>query len=134
MERNISHITSERGAAGPKLIIALIIVAAVIYAAIQLIPIYWDHWNFEDDMKTQVRFLFVNVNQKRKEYLTDYAVKRLKEFGAKYDEKKGVMVEVDDPKKKAKVEIWYSRPHKLPLYPNPIQFYIKVESTTIESL
>ena len=65
MKRNISHITNERGAGGPKLIIALAIVAAVVYAGIQLVPIYWDHWNFEDELKTQIRFLFVNVNQKR---------------------------------------------------------------------
>lgn len=134
MERNISSITNERGAAGPKVIIAVAIIAAVVYAGIQLVPIYWDHWNFEDEVKTQVRFLFVNVNQKRKEYLEGFAERKLKEIGAEYDKEKGVRVKVDDSKKKATVEIWYSRRHKLPLYTNPIQFYIKVESTTIENL
>ena len=130
----MSHITNERGAAGPKVIIAVAIIAAVIYAGIQLIPIYWDHWNFEDELKTQVRFLFVNVTQKRKEHLEGFAERKLKEMGAQYDEKKGIKVDVENSKKKATVDIWYSRRHKLPLYTNPIQFYIHVESTTIENL
>lgn len=132
MERNISSITNERGAAGPKIIVAVAIIAAVVYAGIQLVPIYWDHWNLEDEIKTQVRFLFVNVNRKREEYLEGFTEGKLKEIGAEYDKEKGVRIKLDNSKKKVKIEVWYSRRHKLPLYKNPIQFYIKVENTPID--
>jgi len=134
MKRNISRITNERGAAGPKAIIAILILAAVIFAGVQLVPLFLDHWNLEDDLKTQVQFLFVNVREKRKEHLTKWVAGELKEMGAKYDAKSGIKVEVDNGKKKVKVEVWYTRSHKLPIYPNPKQFYIKRENTPLEGL
>ena len=123
--------TKERGTAGFKALIALLILAAIVYTGIQLVPIYWDHWNFEDEVKTELRFLFVNVQAKREEYLNNFVIGKLKEMGAEY-KKENVRVKVDDSKKKAKVEIWYTRTHKLPFFPNPKQFYINLENTTIE--
>ncbi len=131
MKQKRLRLTNEWGAAGIKAIIALLIVAAVIYSGIQLVPIYWDHYSFEDDLNTEVRFLFVNVPSEREKHLNNFIVGRLKEMGAKYEDK-NVKVDVDDGKKKVKVDIWYGRPHNLPFYPNPKQFYIHVENTPID--
>ena len=133
MKQNISYVTNERGAAGPKAVIALLILAAVIYTGIQLVPIYWDHWSFEDDVKTKVQFAFVNYRDKRERRLTDDVIGMLDEMGADY-EKKNVKIEVDEGAKKIKVEIWYTRSHKLPFYPNPKQFYINLENTRLKGL
>jgi hypothetical protein len=133
MKQNISYVTNKRGAGGPKAIIALLILAAVIYAGIQLVPIYWDHWSFEDDVKTLVQFAFVNYRDKREKRLTDDIINMLDEMGADY-EKKNVDVKVDEGAKKIKVKVWYTRSHKLPFYPNPKQFHIDVENTQLKGL
>lgn len=123
---------NERGAAGIKAIIALIILGALAYIGIQLIPLYWDHWNFEDDVKSKVQFAYVNYDKNKvQEALTATIYSLLDEMGAQY-EKKNVRVKVDQNTKKITVEIWYSRTHNLPIYPpNPKSFYIKEENTPI---
>ena len=76
----------------------------------------------------------IHIDKGTIEHLTGFVTRQLDEMGAQYDKKKEIRIEVDDGKKKAKVEVWYSRRHKLPLYTNPVRFYIKVESTTLEGL
>lgn len=122
---------NEQGSAGVKAIIALAILGAFAYAGIQLIPLYWDHWNFEDDVTTKVQFAFVNYEREKvQEALTASVYGMLDAMGAQY-EKKNVRIKIDN-NRKITVEVWYSRTHNLPFYPpNPKPFYIKVENTPI---
>ncbi|GAK56334.1 hypothetical protein U27_03296 [Candidatus Vecturithrix granuli] len=122
----------ERGAVGIKAIIALVIVGVFVYAGIQLIPLYWDHWNFEDEVTTNVQFAYVNYDREKvQEALTAAIYGMLDKIGAQY-EKKNVRVKVDNNTKKITVEVWYSRTHNFPVFPpNPKPFYIKVENTPI---
>jgi len=122
----------ERGAAGIKAIIALVIVGVCVYAGIQFIPLYWDHWNFEDDVTTKVQFAYVNYDRaKVQEALTQDISKMLDAMGAQY-EKKNVRVQVDNNTRKITVEVWYSRTHNFPVFPpSPKPIYIKVENTPI---
>ena len=123
---------NERGAAGIKAIIALIILGALAYIGIQLIPLYWDHWNFEDEVASEVQFAYVKHDKNKvQENLTATICSLLDAMGAQY-EKKNVRVKVDQSTKKITVEVWYSRTHNLPVYPpSPKPFYIKVENTPI---
>ncbi len=50
-------------------------------------------------------------------------------MGAQYEEEH-IRVDVKDDRT-IHVEVWYSRPHHLPLYQNPKQFYIKVEHRSL---
>lgn len=126
------NMRNERGAAGIKAIIAFVIVGVCIYAGIQLTPLYWDHWNFEDDVTTKVQFAYVNYDRdKVQEALTTTIYGMLDQMGAQY-EKKNVRVQVDSSTRKITVEVWYSRTHNFPIFPpSPKPFYIKVENTPI---
>ncbi len=130
MKDMLSPIRNDRGAAGIKAVIAFAIVGAAIFAAVQLVPIYWDHWDFEDSVNTEVQFAFVKYKGSDIQGLLESEFTRLlTKMGAEY-EKKNIKVKVD--KKKIHVEIWYSRSHSLPFYPpNPKQFYINIENAPL---
>jgi hypothetical protein len=126
-------IRNERGAAGLKAIIAIVILIAVIYTGIQLIPIYLAQYNFEDKVKGEITLAFVNYPQDTQKKLESAIMGMLNDMGATYD-KKNVRVKVggDQSAKKIVAEVWYSRTVDLPFFPNPKQFYVKVENKPIE--
>ncbi len=125
-------LTNERGGAGASATVAIAVLAAFVFVVVQLAPIYWDHYNLEDEIKTKIQFAFVNYSSDEiKKNLTTEIEKSLDAIGADY-KKKDIRVSVNNKRKKITVEVWYSRPHKVPFYPpNPKQFYIKLENTPI---
>ena len=125
---NIFKKMDERGSARIKAVIAFVILGAFVYAGIQLVPLYWDHWNVQDEIETKVKFAYVNYNMdKVQEALTTEIYRLLNDIGAQY-EKKDVRVKADASTKRITVEVWYSRTHNMPVYPpNPLPFYIKYE-------
>jgi len=119
--------TKQRGAAPINLIIALVVVGAAVYAGSQIVPLYYYHWNLQDDVKQFVDFAFVNMADKPEKQLNAKFIQLLDEIHATY-EKKNVKVNVDESSKKIVVEIWYTRSVKVPFFPNPKQFYIRYEN------
>lgn len=130
MKMNVLKKMDERGAAGIKAIIAFAIVGVFIYAGIQLIPLYWGHWNVEDEIETKVKFAYVNYDREKvQEALTTEIARLLDDIGAQY-EKKNIRVKANPNTKEITVEVWYSQTHNMPVYPpNPLPFYIKYEHT-----
>lgn len=128
MNMNVLKKMDERGSAGIKAVIAFLILGAFAYAGTQLVPLYWDHWNIQDEIETKVKFAFVNYDKEKvQQALTNEIDKLLNDVGAQY-EKKNVRVKVNQSTKEITVEVWYSRTHNMPVYPpNPKQFYIKYE-------
>lgn len=126
--KNMSPIKNERGAAGIKAAIAIAILGAVIYVGFVLIPIYWDHWDFEDKVKTGVQFAHVNWPRDTKKNLEDHIIGLLSKMRAEY-KTKDVKVKVEG--KKIDVEVWYARSHSLPFLTNPLPFYVKVQNTLL---
>ncbi len=121
---------SSQGRAGLQAIIALLILAAVVYTGIQLVPLYWAHWNFKDKVEEKVKFTFVNYSSNHEKKLRSEIISLLKDMGAEYEDK-NVKVDVDPRQKKVKVEVWYSKSHNLPFYQNPKQFYVTAESNPL---
>ncbi|PIE33459.1 hypothetical protein CSA56_11675 [candidate division KSB3 bacterium] len=128
-QKNI--LMNERGGAGVSAVLAIALLAACVFVLFQLVPIYWDHWSLEDEIKTKIQFAFVNYPREVKRHLTEEIKKELNEIEANYKEK-DLKINVDERAKKIKIELWYTRSHNVPFYPpNPKQFYIKLENTPI---
>ena len=101
-------LSNERGGAGLSATIAIAIVAACVYVGVQLIPIYWGHWNFEDNMKTLTQYAFVNITGDVKVAVEKEVKKGLDELGADY-KNKDVKVKVDTAKKKIIIDAAYTK-------------------------
>jgi len=125
---------NERGGAGPGAIVGLIVLAIVAFVFIQLVPIYYDHWTFEDEFNNEkLNIIFVNVTDDKK--IKDAVVQKVKTLiadmkGAKVNDK-DIKVTVDPAKRKIIVDVRYTRPHKVPFWQNPMVFHIKKENTPI---
>ncbi len=114
-----------------KAIIAFVVVGICIYGAVQLVPIYMDHWNFEDDIKEKVQFAFTTWGRDIEKKLKASLIKSLDQMGAEYDKKE---IKITQRAKKITVDLWYSRSHNLPVLQNPKLFHIHVENTTLKNL
>jgi len=119
-------IRNEQGLAKIMTVSIIVILAVLAYVGVQLFPLYWDHWDFEDTVRTAMISALVppykDVDSKVKQTI----ITLLDEMGAQY-EKEHVKVEVESNNKKIHVEVWYSRSHHLPVYPNPKGFYINID-------
>jgi len=124
MKRNISHITKERGSAGIKAVIAIAILAAIIYGAIKIIPIYVDHYDVEDKIKEDILYAGQRFGGEIQKGLTKRIYQYLDGIGAEYNKEKEVRVSVNKGTKLIKVEVWYRRSHNIPFFPK--QFEIQV--------
>jgi len=118
-----SSRTHEQGAAPIKAIIAFVILAAVIYTAVVMVPIYAKRYSLEDKIKEDILFAGQRFRDIPKD-LTAKIYEYLDEMGAVY-EKKNVKVKHNNSTKNVSVEVWYSMPHKLPFFPK--DFYIQLE-------
>jgi hypothetical protein len=123
-------ISNEQGSAKILTVSILLILAVVVYAGVQLFPLYWDHWNFEEAVRTTMIATLVppykDVDSKVKQAIMTL----LDNMGAQY-EKEYVKVEVSSNHKTIHVQVWYARSHHLPLYPNPKRFYLNSDYTSL---
>ena len=117
----------ERGAANVLIIIIVLVLVIGGYAGFQLFPLYWDHWNFEDTVRTVIT---APTGKDVEAGVKQQIMQLLDRMGAQY-QPEHVRVDVNTEQKSIEVEVWYTRPHHLPLYPNPKQFYLKLRQASI---
>lgn len=116
----------EQGSAKVLMIVLLVVLAIGAYAGIQLFPLYWDHWNFEEAAQSQMVATLASAKQDLEATVKQQIVQLLDNMGAQY-QPEHVRTALSSDQKSMQVEVWYARPHHLPLYPNPKQFYVKLE-------
>ena len=117
----------ERGALPIGIIIGVAIVGALVFVGIQLIPLYWGYLTFKDDAESSAKLVFVRYQRDHEKSLRGEITGGLKKIGAVYEEK-NLIVKVDDKKKTASVEVWYTISHKVPFIENPMQFDVNVDT------
>ncbi|MCP4399980.1 MAG: hypothetical protein GY801_22070 [bacterium] len=123
-------LMNRRGSATVFIVIGVVLLAIAAFAAMQLFPLYWDHWNFEDTVENEMLHGLVPPYTDVEGTIAKKIVSLLKNIGADYKEEH-IKVEVLPNNSKVFVEVWYTRSHHLPFYQNPKQFYLKSEHATI---
>ena len=131
--RKTSFSPKRQSGSTPVIVVIVIVLAIIVFAATQIFPLYWDHWNFEESVSTAIKLELVPPYEEIEQQATQKIISLLDTMGAVYDEN-NILVKADPNVKKIQVEVWYSLPHHLPLYPNPKPFYIKVEQKAIISV
>jgi hypothetical protein len=138
MKSPVTYRTNERGNTPINTIIAVVVIAVIVYVAITIVPIYTKKYDIEDRIKGDVKFAFdgrfgdsPDAIQKR---LAEKIYSYLDEIKAVYEKKpKNVLVKVIDPSaKKITVTVVYSMPHKVPFFPTV--FTINLNSEGLKDL
>lgn len=117
-----------KGSAPIKAIIAFAILAAVIYAAIVLVPIYADHYSLEDKIKEDIQFAPQRIGKQKEKMEKNFTNKikgYLDQIGAVY-EVENIVVRADTSRKQITARVTYQRPHSIPFFPK--QFSIDVDA------
>ena len=64
MKKNM--IWNERGDSRVGAIVAVLVLGALIFVGVQLIPIYYDHWTFQDEFNNEkLALMFVNYSSEK---------------------------------------------------------------------
>jgi hypothetical protein len=122
--------SKQHGLAMSAVIVILAILGIAGYAASQLFPLYYAHWDLEQGIQTTLMGALTPPYTDVVPKVTQAVTQMLDKLGAQYA-KEQVKVELSSDNKTIQVEVWYARPHHLPFYPNPKRFYVKVTHTAL---
>ncbi len=132
MKNRPTNIDRQYGSTAVISAIVLIILGIIIFVAVQLFPLYWDHWNLEDSAKNALKLELVPPYDEVENKIRQTIIGLLDDMAAQYDEEH-IQVVLTAETKRIRAEVWYSRNHHVPLYQNPKEFYLNVEQLAILS-
>jgi len=121
---------NEKGSGGANVIIALLLVGALGFAAFQVMPVIWlrnDHHRFQRAIEARVETAFDVYLWNIQELLANDIFRMLDAMNAQY-EKQDVQVIVKERQKSISVNVSYSRPHNSLFFANPKQFYARADT------
>ena len=116
----------ECGVAPIATIIVVLILAIVIYAGVQIGMLQLAYMNIKEKTKTEMIYALVPPYTDVESNVRNKIVGLLDEANVQYNEEQ-IIIDVSSDNKSMKVKIWFAKPHHLPLYQNPKQFYIELD-------
>ena len=120
----VKRMGNEQGGARLKLVVFIIIFAAIIYAGYLYIPVAVDAYYFKDVMQNMVNQAV--AQGKDPTWLKDQLVKSEPDYHVPSD----AVITVNQPEKRLEVRVQFKRPISLPGYTYEYEFDSTVQSTT----
>ena len=120
----VKRIGNEQGGARLKLVVFIIIFAAIIFAGYLYIPVAVDAYYFKDVMQNMVNQAV--AQGKDSTWLKDQLVKSEPDYHVPSD----AVITVNQPEKRLEVRVQFKRPISLPGYTYEYEFNSTVQSTT----
>jgi len=120
----VKRIGNEQGGARLKLVVFIIIFAAIIYAGYLYIPVAVDAYYFKDVMQNMVNQAV--AQGKDSTWLKDQLVKSEPDYHVPPD----AVITINQPEKRLEVRVQFKRPISLPGYTYEYEFDSTVQSTT----
>ena len=120
----VKRIGNEQGGARLKLVVFIIIFAAIIYAGYLYIPVAVDAYYFKDVMQNMVNQ--AEAQGKDPAWLKDQLVKSEPDYHVPSD----AVITINQPEKRLEVRVQFKRPISLPGYTYNYEFDNTVQSTT----
>jgi hypothetical protein len=128
--KNISHARTarERGGSKLNLIITLAVMAAMVLAAIRIVPVYFANYQFQDALNSESRFALTGYPKRTEEDVRDDIMKKAQELGipAKRED-----IQVSLGNGKVDISLDYSVPIDLVVYQWTPQFHPHADNHTI---
>jgi hypothetical protein len=111
----------------PRGTITVLILAVVLFAAIQYVPVYFDAWQFHDAIRQEVKF--AATSQRTIDSVRDSILRQAEEFGIPLDGKR-LVVASQGPF--FAVDISYSVPINLRLFRHSVEFDWRLTGETFQ--
>lgn len=114
---------SERGGSKIKWILALAITAALIYAAVTIIPIYIDSYALQDEIRSQAKF--AGVERKSPETVQAEVYRKARDLGLPI---KPEQIRVVPATEGVRITVQYQVPVDFKVYQTSLSFHFEAET------
>jgi hypothetical protein len=116
----------EKGGSKLKTLLALAIVAAMVFAAIKIVPIYVMNYQLHDSMQEEATY--ASVNRKSADQIKADIEKKLKELGIVVDPN---TIQVSSFSGNVQISLEYTIPVDLTVYQLQLHFHPQADNTSI---
>lgn len=118
----------QRGGSKLNLLITVLIVGSMIYAAIQIVPPYFANYQFQDAIETESRFALTGYPKRSQDDIQNEVFKKAQDLGipVKHDD-----IKVDMTPGTVAISTDYSVPIDLKVYQFTLQFHPHADNHTI---
>jgi predicted cobalt transporter CbtA len=121
-----------QGSATVKILIVLVVIAGIVFALLQVIPIallYRENHRLETVIAMRARTALPLPVIDTRAFITDGIVKLLDDMGAQYH-KEDIQVDLDEKQKRVSVQVRYWRSHRAFFVQNPKPLYARVKASS----
>jgi hypothetical protein len=118
----------ERGGSKLNALITLVIVGAMVFAAVKIVPIYVANFEFQDSIESESRFALAGYPKKSADDVRDDVFKKVQELGipAKADD-----IQVTINNTEVEIGLNYTVPVDLAVYQFTLQFHPHADNHSI---
>lgn len=121
---------SERGGSRLRFVVTLLFIAAVIFVAVEVIPPYFAYYQFQDAIKTEVRFALTGYPKKTAEDIREDIYQKAQELAIPAT-KDAIQLNMDASNGQVDIGVDYSVPIDLKVYQFTLQFHPHADNHTI---
>jgi len=124
------NTATERGGSKLNLIITLLVVAAIIFAGVKLVPVYFANYQFQDAMQTEARFALSSYPKKSIDDIRDDIFKKAQELSIP-TKKESIRVIVDGTSGNVDISVDYIVTVDMAVYQWTHEFHPHADNHTI---
>ena len=122
------HRNGERGSNKLNLIITLVVLGMMAFAAIKIVPVYFANYEFQDSLESESRFALTGYPKKNADDVRNDIWNKAKELGIPADKD---AIHVDLQNGSVDLGLDYSVPIDLAFYQFTLQFHPHADNHTI---
>ena len=119
---------TERGGSKLNLLITLIVLGAMVFAAAKVVPVYFANYQFQDSIQTESKFALADYPKKTPDDIRNDVWNKAQELGIPA-EKDAIRVAMDN--KNVEIGLDYSVPIDLAFYQFTLQFHPHADNHSI---
>jgi hypothetical protein len=125
----LSHTTGERGGSKLSLLLTLVVVGALGFTAVKIVPVYVDNYQFQDSIEAESRFALTGYPKRSADDVRADIFKKAQEIGIPIIKAEDIRVNMTN----GSVEIGtdYSVPIDLKFYQFTLQFHPHADNHSI---
>jgi hypothetical protein len=120
----------QRGGSKLNVILVLVLLGAMIFAIVKVVPVYFANFQFQDAIQTEAKFALTGYPKKSLDDLRDDIYKKAQELDIPVT-RDGIRIDVDPNRGYVDIGLDYSVPIDLKVYQFTLQFHPHADNHTI---
>jgi hypothetical protein len=120
----------QRGGSKLNVILVLVLLGAMIFAIVKVVPVYFANFQFQDAIQTEAKFALTGYPKKSLDDLREDIYKKAQELDIPVT-RDGIRIDVDPNRGYVDIGLDYSVPIDLKVYQFTLQFHPHADNHTI---